>query len=199
MAVDEVLFRSAQNPVVRIYYWEEPAVTFGYFERLADVETRWPGWLLVRRWTGGGQVEHGRDLTYSVMMPAGPGGAMPLARTTYQFLHAIVAEALRACGVPAVLATEEVIAAGGPCFVKPVAADVLAHGKKIAGAAQRRNRTGMLHQGSIQGVAIPNSLPTALLAGFEPARTIGLDPSVLREAEQLAGSKYATAAWRTMR
>ena len=38
------------------------------------------------------------------------------------------------------------------CFANPVRADVLSNGRKIAGAAQRRTRRGLLQQGSIQGV-----------------------------------------------
>src|SRR5437667_12195247 len=38
------------------------------------------------------------------------------------------------------------------CFANPVRADVLVDGRKVAGAAQRRTRSGLLHQGSIQRV-----------------------------------------------
>src|SRR5439155_4066795 len=38
------------------------------------------------------------------------------------------------------------------CFANPVHADVMLNGRKIAGAAQRRTRRGLLQQGSIQGV-----------------------------------------------
>jgi len=38
----------------------------------------------------------------------------------------------------------------GDVFANPVVADVIESGRKIAGAAQRRTRGGLLHQGSIQ-------------------------------------------------
>jgi lipoate-protein ligase A len=38
----------------------------------------------------------------------------------------------------------------GQCFIGAEKFDVLWHGRKIAGAAQRRTRTGLLIQGSIQ-------------------------------------------------
>ena len=41
----------------------------------------------------------------------------------------------------------------GPCFAGYEKFDVLWHGKKIAGAAQRRNKLGLLIQGSVQPIA----------------------------------------------
>src|ERR1700679_3644266 len=38
----------------------------------------------------------------------------------------------------------------GQCFVGAEKDDLLWHGRKIAGAAQRRSRTGLLIQGSVQ-------------------------------------------------
>ncbi len=47
-------------------------------------------------------------------------------------------------------ATEDGSAATGQCFIGHEKSDVLWHGQKIAGAAQRRNKLGLLIQGSIQ-------------------------------------------------
>src|SRR5260370_40010845 len=44
------------------------------------------------------------------------------------------------------------------CFANPVAADVMIDIRKVAGAAQRRTRIGLLHQGSIQHVDLGNGL-----------------------------------------
>ena len=40
------------------------------------------------------------------------------------------------------------------CFANAVRADVMLNGQKIAGAAQRRTRRGLLQQGSIQNVDV---------------------------------------------
>jgi lipoate-protein ligase A len=45
----------------------------------------------------------------------------------------------------------------GQCFAGYERFDVLWHGKKIAGAAQRRNKLGLLIQGSVQSRCIGNS------------------------------------------
>src|SRR6266581_655875 len=44
------------------------------------------------------------------------------------------------------------------CFAHPVRADVLLNGRKVAGAAQRRTRDGLLQQGSVQYVDLGNGL-----------------------------------------
>ena len=63
MALDEVLLRRAAGPLLRVYRWARPAVSFGYFGKVADAEAAWPGREMVRRWTGGGIVPHGADVT----------------------------------------------------------------------------------------------------------------------------------------
>jgi len=52
--------------------------------------------------------------------------------------------------VPTVLAPDCRKALPGQCFIGYEKFDVLWHGKKIAGAAQRRTRDGLLIQGSVQ-------------------------------------------------
>ena len=69
MACDEVLLESALRlgqPVVRFYGWTEPAATFGYFQKYAEVEAMTELRPLIRRPTGGGLVPHAADWTYSV-------------------------------------------------------------------------------------------------------------------------------------
>src|SRR4030095_721878 len=70
MAIDEALLESASAPSIRFYRWESPALSFGYFGRFADVADKASERDLVRRWTGGGIVFHGEDLTYSIVIPA---------------------------------------------------------------------------------------------------------------------------------
>src|SRR5450755_3610789 len=70
MAVDEALLGSATFPVLRFYRWRSPALSFGYFGSYADVADQRDEREIVRRWTGGGVVPHGADLTYSVIIPA---------------------------------------------------------------------------------------------------------------------------------
>ena len=69
MAIDEVLLRHARMPLLRLYRWERPAISFGYFGVAAQILPQCGPREAVRRWTGGGVVWHGEDLTYSLVVP----------------------------------------------------------------------------------------------------------------------------------
>ena len=76
MARDEALMlrvgRSESPPTLRLYQWDPPTISLGYFQRYADYESLPPpGGLLpvVRRLTGGGAILHDLELTYSLALP----------------------------------------------------------------------------------------------------------------------------------
>ncbi|NBR69512.1 MAG: lipoate--protein ligase family protein [Verrucomicrobia bacterium] len=147
MAVDEALLRHVQTPVLRIYGWDTACFSIGYFQKISVVPS---GHLFVRRYTGGGLVEHGRDLTYTLVLPADHSLTTAGTLPSYRSIHQSVAQALQDCGVPCHLATAQPKKDDPSCFLKPVPADVLnSDGLKLAGAAQRRTKQGCLHQGSI--------------------------------------------------
>ena len=70
----------------------------------------------------------------------------------------VVADADRDVGSATVATRTGISDAGYTCFANPVRADVMIDGRKIAGAAQRRTRRGLLQQGSIQGIEFGKSL-----------------------------------------
>src|SRR5262252_2174086 len=70
MSIDEALLEAATVPTIRFYRWRSPALSFGYFGKFSDIAIYAAERDLVRRWTGGGIVLHGDDLTYSIMIPA---------------------------------------------------------------------------------------------------------------------------------
>ncbi len=153
MAWDEALLENAEpwgRPLFRTYAWTLPAATFGYFQRFHEVASLTPLRPLLRRPTGGGLVPHDADWTYSVVIPPRhPWWAMR-APESYQRIHEWLRAAFRACGLVTELAPAADPAGPGQCFVGAERNDLLARGRKIAGAAQRRNRLGLLIQGSIQ-------------------------------------------------
>ncbi|OLD87705.1 MAG: hypothetical protein AUG81_08395 [Verrucomicrobia bacterium 13_1_20CM_4_54_11] len=67
MAVDEVLLTTARAAILRFYRWNAPSVSFGYCVRFDEAREIAGNRDVVRRWTGGGIVPHGEDLTYSIM------------------------------------------------------------------------------------------------------------------------------------
>lgn len=153
MALDEALLEGAAKagcPVVRSYGWAAPAATYGYFQGLEEIGPLTRLRPLVRRPTGGGLVPHDRDWTYSVAIPPSHPWWRRRARESYRMLHEWLRDSLVMIGIPAHLAPERDPSGPGQCFVGAEADDLILHGRKIAGAAQRRNRLGMLIQGSLQ-------------------------------------------------
>ena len=191
MAVDEWLVETCREPFLRSYRWAPGWGSFGYFVRMADLPEGDLKW--VRRWTGGGIVDHRQDWTYTLFVPRGHALAEARGAESYRVIHGAVAAALRAGGHPADLAGPSAPAAGGDCFARPVEHDLLdAAGRKIAGAGQRRTARGLLHQGSVS-LALPreNALAEALSGQVE---MVDLSPDPAWLASRIA-SRYGTKAW----
>lgn len=130
---------------------------------------------LCRRPTGGGIVDHRNDWTYALVLPRGHALYDERAAQSYRVVHECLAGALVALGQPAEVKREcageacgSELAREGPaesrasslpqshsgpgiCFQRAELYDVVnpATGAKIAGAAQKRNKHGLLFQGSI--------------------------------------------------
>jgi lipoyl(octanoyl) transferase len=153
MALDEALLESAPElgrPVLRFYGWLERAASFGYAQKYAEIE-RWTLLRpLVRRPTGGGLVPHDTDWTYSVTFPPRHPWYRLKAVESYRRVHEWIRDAFDSIKVPTTLAPSSQKEIPGQCFVGAEQFDVVWHGRKIAGAAQRRTRAGLLIQGSIQ-------------------------------------------------
>jgi len=193
MALDEALLHRAQRPTLRVYRWRTPAVSFGYFGKLAEAEAAAGGRELVRRWTGGGIVEHGADLTYTLMVPMGAMFLRHAPLESYRMIHEQIAQWLTARGIAAAVAPGSAGANANACFAAHVRYDVVNGTGKIAGAAQRRTRCGLLHQGSIQTPLKDTAgLAESLAEHVQPMEIAG---EVVSAAEQIAEQKYATAAW----
>ncbi len=204
MAMDESLLeRLGDSPVLRIYRWSRPAISFGYFTDLAAVPVG--EWELVRRWTGGGIVEHGNDFTYSLVVPRHALAAWGEPSRSYELIHGVLADALAASGFGQTAGHRAqagpAAQAGDYCFEHPVAHDLMIAGRKASGAAQRRTRRGLLHQGSVQApptVAADwrNRLAIALPAAFSGEwETRSYTPAEEAGGTHLAATKYATPSW----
>ena len=208
MAIDETLLEYAAVPSIRFYRWHSPALSFGYFGRFAHVASYAGERDLVRRWTGGGIVFHGDDLTYSIVIPANDNAFSESSMSIYEKVHRALCDALDGNGKRAVVAgrgdpgrtadaRRTAFSAGGYfCFANPVRADVMVDGRKIAGAAQRRTRRGLLQQGSIQGIDLENGLAerfaVELSNNCEPQ---SLPKAVRCRAREIAVQKYGAEAW----
>jgi lipoate-protein ligase A len=209
MAVDDALLATAtarNAPVLRFYAWTEPAATFGYFQRYLEVEARTPLRPLIRRPTGGGIVPHDRDWTYSLTVPPGHAWHRLKAVESYRTIHEWVIRGLQAVGISAELAPCCRKEVPGACFEGYEQFDVLAYGKKIAGAAQRRNASGLLIQGSVQPPskaerhawesAMREQAPDSYFSG---STVLLPDPGLLEIAGALVRTKYAQPDYNHLR
>ncbi|HEY2627343.1 MAG TPA: hypothetical protein VGI41_11400, partial [Candidatus Udaeobacter sp.] len=208
------------------------------------------------RWTGGGVVLHGDDLTYSIVIAASDPVFAESSTSIYAAIHMGLRDALNSDCQRAELApaTEAAVSNfknssradsgynpsscshapvapptvqwpawhDGPqgrgysrhlCFANPVSADVMIDRCKIAGAAQRRTRAGLLHQGSIQlatggvrvaaatgHVDLENGLPERFTSELSNVRSEkSLDKSLLERAEKIAERKYGSNHWLKLR
>jgi len=194
MAIDEALLQRASMPTLRVYGWRERALSLGYFSRYVEAERLAAGREMVRRWTGGGLVEHGEDITYTLIVPRDAAFFQHAPLESYRMIHETIAEWLQAHGISGRVAPSSAEESSGACFAAHVRYDIVAGNVKLAGAAQRRTRWGLLHQGSI---LLPGKTATADLAGTF-AREIqhtDIATEVLQTAQQIAEQKYATTDW----
>lgn len=157
MALDHALLESVQQDpraVLRLYRWQPACLSFGrnqpargYYD---EAQARVLGIDVVRRPTGGMAVLHDCELTYAVIAPFDCLGGGP--RESYQAINAALVAGLQKLGVPAQLAAGAKRSAFGsvhPCFAEPAAGEVVAHGQKLVGSAQRCERRTLLQHGSI--------------------------------------------------
>lgn len=210
MALDEALLEAMprlQKPVLRLYGWTEPAATFGYFQKYAEVAHTTHLRPLIRRPTGGGIVPHNADWTYCVAFPPGHEWHAVKAEESYRRIHDWLRLAFAALHVETELAPCCKKTLPGQCFVGYEKFDLLWHGKKIAGAAQRRNRLGLLIQGSVQPPAIPVTRPAweAAMRGVAERNfavtwtDIAPDPELATATEKLRAEKYSQTDYNTKR
>ena len=216
MAADFLLLQHYPNPTHarwRHYHWHRPAITFGYGQKIADVLTQIGPEAaeleLCRRPTGGGIVDHRDDWTYALVIPAKhPLGAAP-AGESYTAVHQALSDTLNAQHCPAILQPPECVtrADKGPavCFTRAEPADVI-HATtraKIAGAAQKRSKRGLLFQGSVARSTVGEIDWDQFEAEFadaigkilqEPAEPVPW-PETWDETVDALAEDYSTEAW----
>jgi lipoate-protein ligase A len=196
MACDEALAGVTEAPVLRAYRWAEPAVTFGYSQRLQNVQNLANGRPVMRRWTGGGTVFHGEELTLGLAIPASEDFTCLSSAQIYQAIHEALLPAIRQILPDAKLVSLEDCRCGPVCFESPVAYDIIAGSRKILGGALRRSRQGILYQGSLHASVPPISLAEALAHQVLPPENL---PALEKSAAALVSQRYGEPAWLNLR
>ncbi|MCF7668628.1 MAG: hypothetical protein K9N48_02510 [Verrucomicrobia bacterium] len=207
MAIDEALLLSISTigaPILRFYSWCENAASFGYFQEYSVVCQATKLRPLVRRPTGGGLVPHSNDWTYSLTIPPSHPWHSLKAQDSYEAMHTWIKNALSLLKINADLAPTKESGSSGHCFAGGAEKfDLLQNSKKIAGAAQKRNKLGLLIQGSIQPLppnAETKSWINAMLRSAEAAHNISWSlftptTSFTTLAQCLTQEKYSQRAY----
>ena len=208
MSVDQLLLEGLyKRPILRVYRWSNPTVTLGYFHALKDARQSFSAdeeedLNFVRRWTGGGIVDHRVDVTYTLIIPNDIDLAARRGAYSYEVIHRALADVLNEMGEKVFLENGKDDHGGAVCFSNPVRYDLCdSDGRKVAGAGQRRTRCGLLHQGSVipQGdrnlvmAQLPAMLAERLAArwsNFEPD-----DSDFEDKVSELSSSRYTNRKW----
>lgn len=165
----------ASLPILHLYDWVSPSATYGHFINPATYLSpeAFNCLDLSKRPTGGGVTFHVADWAFSVLVPANYHAYSLNTLDNYAFVNQLVIEVLSRFlggGHDFSLLHNESQAldphSGHFCMAKPTKYDVMLGGKKVGGGAQRRTRTGFLHQGTIS-LSLPDRdfLAKVLLPG----------------------------------
>ena len=181
LALDEALLRSGTE-TLRLYAWDPPGLSLGFFQRAAEFDAP-PGFVMVRRPTGGGAIAHTGELTLSWV------GRRRRVDDAYAAVNALVRAAVAPLGIRARGGSGEPEAApAGLCFDAHTCYDLLAGDRKIFGSAQRRGGDRFLLHGSL--VLAPNPLAAGAVSLEEACGR----PVAFAEAEDLV-LRAAAETW----
>lgn len=206
MARDEALLvrvgRKESEPTLRLYQWNPPTISLGYFQRYADYVSlpRPAGELaVVRRQTGGGAILHDLELTYSLTLPTDHRFVSTGPNRLYELAHDAIIACLASTGLTAARCgeTDNSGPRRGPffCFERRHCYDVLIGDGKVAGSAQRRTREAILQHGSIiLGNRYRQQRTTAIPCPFDKA--IGsLRSAFVTHFADLTGEAFEPGEW----
>ncbi len=204
MAVDEWLLETVSSPVLRVYGWEGEWASIGYFGKISEARLAFPSASLVRRWTGGGMVDHREDWTYSLVLPADEMLARVRGAESYRVIHEKLMQTLEKEGGRCRMSEGDSATGSASCFENPVGFDLIDQaGRKLAGAGQRRSRRGLLHQGSVSlrecpggGVVGRSEFFADLLARRCSDFSVRIDTE---EVCRKAIERYSSASWMNRR
>ncbi len=202
MAADELLL-SLGGSWLRTYHWKEPTVTYGFFDTEGEAQRLFPeaGIRFVRRWTGGGIVDHRRDVPFTLVLAREDKPERPSSAELYRWIHGRLACVFQTLGLECRLLSADAPGGGRSCWASPVTSDLVdASSRKLAGGGQRRTPRGVLHQGSIQGCTPPGGwdelFARRLACGVRVIEADAPVPDFQNRVAALCREKYASAAWR---
>lgn len=161
MAIDDLLARQTNKPkslaTFRLYRWNKPTLSCGFHQRVekrVDFEScRRNEITLVRRPTGGRELLHDGDLSFSITASRNYQKSIESENKDFFFkVGRVIIEGLETLGIKASLVDgcrKTVNSHLQPCLAAPSQYEVVFDGKKIAPIAQRIYPDSVLVHGSI--------------------------------------------------
>lgn len=148
---------SGENLIIlRIYAWQPRAISLGAHQNIQDLNWDLINELnltVVRRLTGGGAILHENELTYSWAVPRAFFGDQSVQATLEWSSQALVSfyQSLGLQAKPAHQAYQNATLGMRTvaCYAGKERWDLVVHGRKIGGNAQRRGRRAIFQHGSI--------------------------------------------------
>ena len=165
MALDEAIAIAVRQnlypPTLRIYRWNRPSLSIGYFQKSGEVDARYcrdKDIPIVRRPTGGRAVLHNDEITYSFSVKTQTGLFSRGLLDSYNKISTALVLALSKAGLCAESRIQKPnlkskIQNSNPhnplCFESISYGEVSVNNTKVIGSAQKRWADGLLQQGSI--------------------------------------------------
>lgn len=159
MALFEAVRDGRADVLMRTYTWRPWCVSLGKHQSLQVVDAErlaTLGYDVVHRPTGGRAVLHADELTYCIAIRLHHGRT---AQDVYAMAHELIVGALRHLDIDG-LSFQQVPTdlrqhyassgvAGASCFTSSARSEIMAHGRKVVGSAQRVIDDVVLQHGSI--------------------------------------------------
>ncbi len=159
MALDEALSESTRlkisPPTLRLYQWDRPSLSIGYFQKISEINTDYCSkndYPVVRRLTGGRAILHDSELTYSLSSLHDTYPFNSSLLDNYKTISSALISGLQLLGIRAEMSLIKKRNEGhrdSACFKAPSYGEVTVESKKIIGSAQKRYTDGFLQHGSI--------------------------------------------------
>lgn len=163
MAIDVKLLKHLSpdaSPILHLYDWEGECATYGCLVNphtfLDMKQVKSLKLNIVKRPTGGGIIFHSYDFAFSVIVPAHCKYYCKNTLDNYYLINSKVKTAVEKCitldhnlSFLSEKTTPLDESCTHFCMAAPTKYDLLVGEKKIVGSAQRRQKQGYLHQGSI--------------------------------------------------
>ena len=140
----------AKLPLVRVYQWGVPSITYGYNQKvkeLIDLD-QYKGWWILKRPTGGGIVFHQKgEISFAVIIPRDKlNVSQAVAQTSKK-----IADFLKSLGLDVKVSESKRSQPANLCADFVSSYEITLNGKKLVGIAQRFGKKSILQQGTIFG------------------------------------------------